>query len=443
MIETTAKSFVSISRIFEIAEQAVRFPSEALYDPVSYELTGKFNRALRLAFRLCDTDGDFRLNNEEMNEFNKAVFGAELAPRELEKIKLMIKENSVDGVDHVGITLNGFITINKIFIRKLKSENSWKILNYFKFNENIERNVEVIINPSPDSVIELSKSSIDFLVKLFKKFSSHGLLTESGISEICSTVPSYPWSPLPYQNLVPTVNNSLTVYSWIALWHLMLHFNQSQTIKSLLSIGYPNAWPNAFQELKKKDLQSRKVHFCMIFGHQKVGKKLLLQKFLNKSENEPAYTTVCGTIEEAEDVYSSSFLIISKKETEFKPDVVCLIYDGSSAGINYIKKLPVDENCPRILMLNKNDTIDHESAYSFALELGLKECPQFNLKIQRPSTLFKQLKDYAANPNRVPLRRVKIKNKPKKKGNLFGWMVAGLVVLAAVVVGKKSLKNFV
>ena len=44
--------------------------------------------------------------------------------KEIEKIKVLIKETCPDGVDHIGITLNGFITINKIFIKKLKSNSS-------------------------------------------------------------------------------------------------------------------------------------------------------------------------------------------------------------------------------------------------------------------------------------------------------------------------------
>ena len=122
-----------------------------------------------------------------MNEFNKVVFGAEITHKELEKIKVMIKENCADGVDHVGITLNGFIAINKVFIRKMKSENSWKILHHFRFDENIERNLEVVINTPSDSVVEFSKPAIDFLSKIFKKF-----LTESSIQEILSTCTESP-----------------------------------------------------------------------------------------------------------------------------------------------------------------------------------------------------------------------------------------------------------
>jgi hypothetical protein len=140
-------------------------------------------------------------------------------------------------------------------------------------------------------------------------------------------------------------------------------------------------------------------------------------------------------------LFESSFLVLSKKEG-LVPDVFCLVYDGSGAAINFIKKLNLGESTPRILMLNKNDSIDHESAYSFALEIGLKECPQFNLRVQRPNTLFKQLKDYAVNPTRAPARRAKVKNKPKKQANGLKWLFGGLVLMGALVLGNRSLKIF-
>ena len=64
------------------------------------------------------------LNNNELERFNREVFSISMNSKEIEKIKVLIKETCPDGVDHIGITLNGFITINKIFIKKLKSNSS-------------------------------------------------------------------------------------------------------------------------------------------------------------------------------------------------------------------------------------------------------------------------------------------------------------------------------
>lgn len=440
MIETSAKSFVSISKIFEIAEQAVRFPIEALYDPISLEFTEKYFRALKLIFRLCDLDGDFRLNDDELNNMNRMVFGIELTHRELDKIKLLIKENTTDGLDHAGITFSGFIEINKVFIKKLKSENAWKILNFFKFNERLERTIEVVISVPEDSAIELSNESINFLILMFKRHSTHGMLTRYSIEEIFSTSSTFPWHPLQYSDSVHTVDNNLTVYSWVALWHLMMHLDPVKTIQALLQIGYDQNFSTSYIILKRKDLQSRRVHYSLVLGNGKVGKKLLIKKFLQKEAEDSANSTVCGSIEETEDLLESSYLILSKTEGKVQPDVVCLVYDGSSASINYIKKLNLPESTPRILMLNKNDSIDHESAYSFALEIGLKECPQFNLRVQRPNTLFKQLKDYAVNPTRAPIRRAKVKNKPRKQSNGLKWVIGGLVLIGALFIGNRTLK---
>ena len=138
-IETTAKSYASIDKIFQIAEQSVLFPTSKLQNPITYELTEEFIMALKLIFRLCDQDGDMRLNNEELERFNSEVFQNPLSTRDIEKLKNLIKEACIDGVDNIGVTLPGFIAINKIFIKKLKSNSSWKMLEYFGFDSNLER----------------------------------------------------------------------------------------------------------------------------------------------------------------------------------------------------------------------------------------------------------------------------------------------------------------
>ena len=117
-----------------------------------------------------------------------------------------------------------------------------------------------------------------------------------------------------------------------------------------------------------------------------------------------------------------------------------MVYDGSSISMNFIKKQAFDERIPRILLLNKNDAQEHDSAYSFSLELGLRECPQFCLKTQRPNSLYKMLKDYASDPNRGSIRRAKIKSQPSKKGSLNKWIIAGLgIVSFALYIGKRKL----
>ena len=95
-----------------------------MQNPITYELTEEFIMALKLIFRLCDQDGDMRLNNEELERFNSEVFQNPLSTRDIEKLKNLIKEACIDGVDNIGVTLPGFIAINKIFIKKLKSNSS-------------------------------------------------------------------------------------------------------------------------------------------------------------------------------------------------------------------------------------------------------------------------------------------------------------------------------
>lgn len=442
LIETTAKSYNSISKLFEIAEQSVLFPTAELFDPITYELTEDYIRAIKLIFRLCDEDGDMRLNNEELAKFNKDVFKIDLSAREIEKIKNMIRESTSDGVDHIGVTLSGFIAINKVFIKKLKSNNSWMILQHYNFDEQLERKIEILVNMEPGYVLEFSDFAIDFLVRLFKKYATHNVLTEGGIQEICSTMKSLPWYPKNFRDMVHCIDNGLSVYGWLSLWYLMMYKDPKHALTSLFSLGYPQSIVSAYTKIERSKLSQRKLHVCLVAGNEMVGKKHLLRKFLYKQADEPVLDTVCGSIEETEIVNKSTFLIMTKGEDEKKPDVVCMVYNGTAMSQSYIKKFTLDEKVPRILMLNKNDMLDHESAYSFALELGLRECPQFNLKSQRPGSLFKQLKDYAVDPTKGSIRRIKNRARPQEQNSLGKWIFAGIGVISiALLVGNRVIRK--
>lgn len=69
-VECSAKSFHSVSKIFEIAQELVLYPITPLYDPRTKNLTEEFKRALALIFRLIDKDRNLHLNDYEIQEFN-------------------------------------------------------------------------------------------------------------------------------------------------------------------------------------------------------------------------------------------------------------------------------------------------------------------------------------------------------------------------------------
>lgn len=69
-VECTAKSFQSVSRIFEIAQELVLYPITPLYDSRTKNLTDEFRRALALIFRLVDKDRNLHLSDYEIQEFN-------------------------------------------------------------------------------------------------------------------------------------------------------------------------------------------------------------------------------------------------------------------------------------------------------------------------------------------------------------------------------------
>ena len=205
--------------------------------------------------------------------------------------------------------------------------------------------------------------SEDFLQNLFKRYSTHEILTESQIQEIFSTVKTKPWEPEDYKTLVPAITDGLSLHSWISLWELLLFKNPESTLSCLVSLGYYEKIDSAYEKISYSNTQKRKVFICTVIGLQKSGKKLLLRRFLYKNSEENISSIVCGSVEESENITESKFLILSKNE-EIYSDVVCMVYDGTVASMNYIKKLVIDEKKPRILLLNKNECKNSNTADS-------------------------------------------------------------------------------
>ena len=87
------------------------------------------------------------------------------------------------------------------------------MLEYFGFDSNLERKQNISIKIDDDKVIELSNQGIDFLQRLYKKYSTHEILTPTGIDEVFSTVKEKPWEPDCYQEMVPSIDRGLSLHS--------------------------------------------------------------------------------------------------------------------------------------------------------------------------------------------------------------------------------------
>jgi len=443
-IESSAKSFINIARLFQYAEQAVLYPTGHLIHTSTKQLTQNFIMALKTIFRIADKDNNLLLSDLEMDALNQKVFGIKLTSRDLEKLKKLVTQEEEQAVFQNEFTFKGFLKLQELFIRELRSSNCWKLLEHFGFTKNLELPVRVSL---PEDNVEFSVSAVQFLEVLFTQHSESNLLSFEGIKEIFSTVSKPLWSSFweEYSNYIYTnQEKSISLQNWMSLWHLMLRIQPENTLKYLVWLGYSQEVTTTYLESEKRNVEKpaqKKVFVISLVGEQGVGRESLMRSFLYKPTSSPISNQVCSMIEEKENIWDSKFLVLTKV-FDHKADVVCLIYDGSSSSMNYLREEVVPnltQDMPRLLVLNRhNQQAESESAYSFSLELGLREHAQIDLSKQRPDSLFLQLKDIAQHPYKGILRLEKKRDLHPKESQSYVW---GLAALGAAAVGALLLKN--
>lgn len=73
-VECSAKQLLNVSEVFYFAQKAVLHPTAPLYDSREHVLKPQCVEALKRIFKLCDTDKDNILNDDELNEFQVRAF---------------------------------------------------------------------------------------------------------------------------------------------------------------------------------------------------------------------------------------------------------------------------------------------------------------------------------------------------------------------------------
>jgi GTPase SAR1 family protein len=69
-IELSTKDVSRVGELFEYAETLVLYPAAPLFDVATQRLTPSFTRALKLIFRLADSDDDGVLSDAELQALN-------------------------------------------------------------------------------------------------------------------------------------------------------------------------------------------------------------------------------------------------------------------------------------------------------------------------------------------------------------------------------------
>uniref|UniRef100_A0A8B9RJL0 Mitochondrial Rho GTPase 2 n=1 Tax=Astyanax mexicanus TaxID=7994 RepID=A0A8B9RJL0_ASTMX len=367
-VECSAKNLKNISELFYYAQKAVLHPTAPLYDPEDKQLKPQCVRALSRIFSISDQDNDRILSDAELNYFQKSCFGNPLAPQALEDVKTVVWKNTSDGVQDNGLTLNGFLFLNTLFIQRGRHETTWTILRKFGYDDTLELTDDYLypqLRVPVGCTTELNHLGYQFLQRLFEKYDEDkdSALSPAELRNLFGVFPYMPWSESVYSSVHTTEETYISQRGYLCQWTLSAYLDIHRCLEYLGYLGYPilmeqDSQTSAVTVTREKavDLEKgqtqRSVFLCKVIGPRGTGKTAFLQAFLGRS------FVVRGqlyyTLEEVD--VETEFL----KAADAACDVACLMYDVSDPdSFNYCasiyKQHYMDRGVPCVVVGSKID----------------------------------------------------------------------------------------
>ncbi|XP_050762034.1 mitochondrial Rho GTPase 2 isoform X5 [Gymnogyps californianus] len=352
-VECSAKNLKNISELFYYAQKAVLHPTAPLYDP---------------------------------EEKQKSCFGNPLAPQALEDVKMVVWKNTTDGVQDNGLTLNGFLFLNTLFIQRGRHETTWTILRRFGYDDELVLTDDYLypqFRLPPGCSTELNHLGYQFLQRLFEKHDKDqdGALSPTELQNFFSVFPCVPWGPELYNTVCTTDKGLLSLHGFLCQWTLVAYLDVRHCLECLGYLGYPilseqDSQTQALTVTREKriDLEKgqtqRNVFLCKVLGARGAGKSAFLQAFLGRSlaqrENpgEPSLYAINTVQVNGQEKYLILYEVSA--DTKFvKPsdaacDVACFIYDLSdprsfSYCASIYKQHYMDSQIPCVFVASKTD----------------------------------------------------------------------------------------
>ncbi|KAI3741867.1 hypothetical protein L1987_59545 [Smallanthus sonchifolius] len=355
-IECSAANLVEVAEVFYYAQKAVLHPTAPLFDQESQTLKPRCIRALKRIFVLSDHDKDSALNDSELNQFQVKCFSAPLQPNETDDVKRVVRANLPKGVNHLGLTLDGFLYLHSLFIAKGRLETTWTVLREFGYSDDLallKENLPVTSEKAPDQSIELTSEAVDFLKGIFSLFDSNkdGALKDFELDELFSTAPESPWDGDPYKDSMErTERGDVNLSGFLSQWALMTLLDPPQSVTYLAYLGYTGDLAKAFRVTRKRSLDFKKQHTdrhvfqCFVFGSKNAGKSALLTSFVGRpfQENYKLTSNQCytvNTVAQPQGIKKTLILheiqecdvkeFLSSKDSLAACDVAVFVYDSS------------------------------------------------------------------------------------------------------------------
>jgi len=296
-IECSAYELKNISELFYYAQKAVLHPTAPLFSHDEQRLTEKCEIGLQRIFRICDMDNDGVLSDVELNEFQKRCFQNSLPTHGLQEVKNIIQRNMEDGINEVGVTLQGFLFLHSLFIQKGRQETTWTALRRFGYDHNLELREDYLVpslQKGKDCPVELSGPGIDFVMDLFLKHDTDedDALSPEELNDMISICEENPWTDIDFTATCSTEDGWITSEGFVSQWILWTSIDYSWTLKHLAQFGFINSdLDNQLSALRVKrsksiDRQKKKttraVFLVYVVGASESGKTAFLQSFINK-----------------------------------------------------------------------------------------------------------------------------------------------------------------
>ncbi|XP_050824176.1 mitochondrial Rho GTPase 2 isoform X1 [Gopherus flavomarginatus] len=386
-VECSAKNLKNISELFYYAQKAVLHPTAPLYDPEEKQLRPTCARALTRIFNISDQDNNQILSDDELNYFQKSCFGNPLAPQALEDVKTVVWKNTTDGVQDNGLTLNGFLFLNTLFIQRGRHETTWTILRRFGYADELELTDDYLyplFRVPQGCSTELNHFGYQFLQRMFEKHDKDGdgALSPVELQSFFNVFPYVPWGPELYNTVCTTDKGLLSLHGFLCQWTLVSYLDVHHCLEYLGYLGYPifsehNSQTQAITVTREKriDLEKgqtqRNVFLCKVIGPRGTGKSAFLQAFLGRNlaaQKESPGELSFYAINTVQVSGQEKYLILYEidVDTEFMKasdaacDVACLMYNvNDPKSFNYCaciyKQHYMDGQIPCIFVASKSD----------------------------------------------------------------------------------------
>lgn len=300
-IQCSAKTLKNVPEVFYYAQKSILYPTTPVYDDEKKKLTEQCVKCLTRIFKICDHDNDGLLNDKELNDFQLKSFGVHLNTNSLQGVKALLQDNNTNAADNLinnEITLNGFIYMHTLFIKKGRHETTWTVLKKFGYDRNLTLSRDyssVNLKVPATCSLELSLRGFEFLQYLFKRYDMDhdGCLNKKELNDLFSYYSiKTPWGNDVHNTVETDEDMNLTYCGFLSQWVLTAYFDLKAAAELLAYLGYNNYYDenqaSAFNVSRPKELDVlkkstyRSTFLCYVYGRKQSGKTAFLQGLLGR-----------------------------------------------------------------------------------------------------------------------------------------------------------------